>query len=595
MAQAPDNPPEPSRPWWITSLIAAAVAMVVAAFAMWLPFWRGTILLLVGCLAFLYVLRRNPALWHRRMAAASFGAAISSGIVPNIDIGVTLGPAQFGTLVSQNGPALPILFGILTAVFAILDYLGRRPAPAAPGGTSQRTTVLTKGSGSHAAGRDQVVQAPHSTYIENKGAVDAETLNKIVGRYEQHIGDRDQRLRGAEDALAKQDQTIEQLRAALDRAGTKAAAGDPAARAAIDEAHKSGDVARLQAVLIAEADRQEKLVRDSAADYLALCREIAVVAFLRGDIDEARERLHAVLRLVPDDLDATTRLGHVHRLRGEWAEAEHSYRKVLQFAPTDMNTLAVAYLNLGIVLRKRGDLDGAEGMHRKALQIEEKLGRPTGMADTYGNLGIVLDKRGDLDGAEAMHRKALEINKKLGRPEGMACNYGNLGLLLETRGDLDGAEAMHRKSLEIEEKLGRPLGMASDYGNLGIVLKKRGDLDGAEAMYRKALQINEKLGRPEGMAIQYGNLGGVFEKRGDLDGAEAMYRKALEINEKLGRPEGMADTYANLGRVLENRGHLDGARELWTKARDLFQKIGMPHMVEKVQGWLDELEDSKQA
>jgi hypothetical protein len=36
---------------------------------------------------------------------------------------------------------------------------------------------------------------------------------------------------------------------------------------------------------------------------------------------------------------------------------------------------------------------------------------------------------------------------------------------------------------------------------------------------------------------------------------------------------------------------LDRAREFGTRALDLYQKIGMPHMVDKVQGWLDALDD----
>ncbi|MCP4248941.1 MAG: hypothetical protein GY778_18010, partial [bacterium] len=43
------------------------------------------------------------------------------------------------------------------------------------------------------------------------------------------------------------------------------------------------------------------------------------------------------------------------------------------------------------------------------------------------------------------------------------------------------------------------------------------------------------------------------------------------------------------GVVAEERGDLVEARKLWIKARNLFEKIGMPHMVEQVQGWLDDL------
>ena len=46
---------------------------------------------------------------------------------------------------------------------------------------------------------------------------------------------------------------------------------------------------------------------------------------------------------------------------------------------------------------------------------------------------------GELDEAEAMQRKALEINETLGRLEGMAIQYSNLGNICKDRSDADGA------------------------------------------------------------------------------------------------------------------------------------------------------------
>ena len=38
------------------------------------------------------------------------------------------------------------------------------------------------------------------------------------------------------------------------------------------------------------------------------------------------------------------------------------------------------------------------------------------------------------------YKKALALNQELGRKEGMANQYGNLGTVYSARGDLDGAE-----------------------------------------------------------------------------------------------------------------------------------------------------------
>ena len=82
--------------------------------------------------------------------------------------------------------------------------------------------------------------------------------------------------------------------------------------------------------------------------------------------------------------------------------------------------------------------------------IEDNLGRPESIAIAYGNLGLIYRTRGELDKAEEMFRKGLKIDEKIGRLEGMASDYGNLGLIYRTRGELDKAEEMIRKSLKID-------------------------------------------------------------------------------------------------------------------------------------------------
>lgn len=272
------------------------------------------------------------------------------------------------------------------------------------------------------------------------------------------------------------------------------------------------------------------------------------------------------------------------------AELEARIRDAGESPPESLAKHVSVWLNeLAFLCSFVGDLDQAEQMHRKSLEIDEKLGRLEGVATSYGNLGLIYRTRGDLDRAEEMLRKSLEIHENLGRSEGMTRDYSNLGVISQAKGNLDRAEQMHRKSLEINEKLGLLEGMAIQFANLGLISQARGDLDGAEQMHRKSLEINEELGHFEGMAGDYGNLGAICQKRGDLDGAEQMYRKSLEIDEKLGNLEGMAIEYANLGLIPKKRGDVALARRLWTRSRDLFNRVGAADQVEQLQGWLDGL------
>ncbi len=124
------------------------------------------------------------------------------------------------------------------------------------------------------------------------------------------------------------------------------------------------------------------------------------------------------------------------------------------------------------------------------------------MARDYGNLGIVHQRRGNLDEAEALQRKALDLHKELGNKRGMANHYSSLGNVHNAHGNLDEAEAVWLKALDLNEELGHKEGMANAYVNLGIVHDARGNLDEAEAVYRKALDLLEMLGSPKAESVR---------------------------------------------------------------------------------------------
>jgi tetratricopeptide (TPR) repeat protein len=285
----------------------------------------------------------------------------------------------------------------------------------------------------------------------------------------------------------------------------------------------------------------------------------------------------------------------VHEKHFRIAELEQRIADIGEQPKEQLTEHALVWLNeLAYLYKSLGELDKAEKMRNKELEISQKLGRLEGMADACGNLGVIYQTRGDLDGAVKMYVEVLEIEQKLGRPGSIANAYGNLGLIYRTRGDLDEAERMLNKSLEINQRLGRLEGMANAYGNLGVLCQMRGDLDGAEKMHNKGLEINQRLGRLEGMATDYGNLGLIHRTRGDLDGAEKMLNKALETDQKLGESEGVGIQYGNLGLIYQQRGNLAQAREFWEKALALFQKIGAKDRTRTVQAWIDNLQKDRE-
>ncbi|HCO94926.1 MAG TPA: hypothetical protein DIU00_13405 [Phycisphaerales bacterium] len=274
---------------------------------------------------------------------------------------------------------------------------------------------------------------------------------------------------------------------------------------------------------------------------------------------------------MPDALAATRLPEHVYLAQGKQA-----------FVNAMLNECRKPLTMLGL-------LDAAIALSERASRFVKEAS--TEQARILSSLGVFYKMRGHLEKAKQMHLKSLDINRTLGRKDGMARNYGGLGLVYKWRGELDKAEEMFREGLKIDEELGQQEGMASKYGNLGIVYRTRGDLAEAERMFEKSLDISEVQGMTDLNANQYGNLGNVYLDRCELDKAEQMHKKSLEINQRLGRLEGIANQYGNLGLVYRKRGDIEKAREYWGKALELYKRIWMPHMVQEVQGWIDELKD----
>jgi tetratricopeptide (TPR) repeat protein len=532
----------------LVALIAAVSTLVALALAIYAPRSPVTWAFIVGAVVFVAVMWFHPSGWYRRMASLSFSAAGVAAAMPaltaTVDTAWVKGAVQFA-------PGSSVACLVAGAFFAYIDYRFRRPATA-------RSTPF--------------VQISHDVGVTD------ETLQIILRHHEQH--------------LESKDAIIKDLEAALARAGAEARAGSSTAKEALDEARHSGDMSKLQAVLVRVAELTHSNVTEGMLEYIELCREIAAVAFLRGDIDEAQTRLNIILEADPEDLSALLQVGRIQLLRGNPGEAERSFRRILQISEAKAwkPGLSSAYIALGSLYRIKGDSVQAEQMYRQAMKIEEELGSsPGAMAAIYANLGNLYSQKGEFAKAEQMLLMSLKIEEELGRREGMAADYGNLAIVYRRWGKLAQAEEMFHRALQLNEELGRRVGMAHVYNNLGNLYQVKGDPAQAEQMHRKALQLNEELGRWGGIAYVCMSLGTLHGMKGELAEAEQMICRALAIHEELGQRVGIASCYGNLGKVYKEMGKIEMARAAFQKAKFHYELLDDGANVRLTEDFLDEL------
>ncbi len=139
----------------------------------------------------------------------------------------------------------------------------------------------------------------------------------------------------------------------------------------------------IEAVTKAKAEAQAANAR---ADELALeLAEEAAIAALDGRVERARQTF-AKAHEGTSNLLVLYLAYEFYSRTGDLKAAEDMLERWLAISGRDAETgdTAAAYGNLGLIYRTRGELDRAEEMQKKALAIEEKLGRQEGMAPVTG-------------------------------------------------------------------------------------------------------------------------------------------------------------------------------------------------------------------
>ena len=187
--------------------------------------------------------------------------------------------------------------------------------------------------------------------------------------------------------------------------------------------------------------------------------------------------------------------------QGKLQEAEALYRELIAAG----NNNHIVYGNLAAICGMHDRFDELIEFLRKALELNPKH------PDFHNNLGVALKRKGDLSAAIASYKKALQL--KPNYPEA----HNNLGNALKGQGDLDAAIASYKTVLQLKPNY------PDAHNNLGTALHEQGDLTAAIASYKKALEF--KPNHPDA----HNNLGTALKEQGDLTAAIASYNKAVEL------------------------------------------------------------------
>lgn len=129
-----------------------------------------------------------------------------------------------------------------------------------------------------------------------------------------------------------------------------------------------------------------------------------------GQYASAVKRFQKVIDTEPDSVRAYDNLGLCYEALNQPEAAEVPYRKAVELNRTATTKSAWPPLNLGILLRNRGELQEAETLLREAAKYEDRLAQP------YYQLGVLLEQTNHPDEAIVELTRAAERDATYAEP-----------------------------------------------------------------------------------------------------------------------------------------------------------------------------------
>jgi tetratricopeptide (TPR) repeat protein len=284
-------------------------------------------------------------------------------------------------------------------------------------------------------------------------------------------------------------------------------------------------------------------VEDLVPLYCMWIRALCDVA----DLEHALTLSERAADEFPREPDILIALGNVYDLVGELENARDAFQRAIDADGSG----SLQHYNLGAVLERLGDEDGAEGCYREAMAAE--LEGPT-LFEASAALGALLRRTGRLEEAASVYEQYLEEDPI------------NVDILVEhgiCLSDLDHfADAVER----FELALSLDHDHAGAWYNLAITQFRMGRLDAAMASMSRAREVDP--GSPLTLAV----LGSWYlgatadDGEGDLDRALSLLYGAIDLLVDLDG-DNLSPNYASLVceevfEALWQRGRASEAREI---------------------------------
>lgn len=239
-------------------------------------------------------------------------------------------------------------------------------------------------------------------------------------------------------------------------------------------------------------------------------------------------------------------IGNNLHILGRLDEAVQRYHQALAILPDDATPAQRAAVNrgAGVALADAGEFVPALDHYLEALAVSQAAGDTLDAAKTAGNIGNLYNTLGEYDHAREYHQQALAGFQATGFKQGVAGTLVNLGAVA--------------------------LKVAQSANLAGDPAKEQRALQEAIEHHRQALALFTELGNERGIGHAESNIAQALARLGRGEEAIVHFHRALHLHQQVGDRRGELNAHVNIAETLTVLGRYDAAaRHLDAAAEDL--------------------------
>src|SRR5262245_25374370 len=311
-----------------------------------------------------------------------------------------------------------------------------------------------------------------------------------------------------------------------------------------------------------------------------------------GEIDTAIEVGQRALTIatglgdVTLEVEARHRLGQVYTESGDYGQAVEFFTRNLDARrdpPTLLDQGSAAWFTIPL-----GDL----GRFAEGLALGEEMvrhatasNRPYSLVRAYVCLGMLCTRKGDLDRSISLLERALDVSRTWSVMDWAADAKAHLAHAYQLAGRLDQALPLLEQAVVETETTGNQVGHLWYLTWLSEGYLEAGRLAQARERAQRAVDVSRKIKARGAEAQALHSLATAASHQDPLNAetAECHYREAMAHASELGMRPLVAHCHLGLGKLYRRTGKRERAQEHLTTATTMYREMGMTYWLEKAE------------